>query len=46
MEEDYEPTRLRVRFTKKRGDLMKWYDIFSDMQETVFDDLLLAPRIH
>jgi len=45
-EEDYEPTRLRVRFTKKRGDLMKWYDIFSDMQETVFDDLLLAPRIH
>jgi len=44
--EDYEPKRLRVRFTKKRGDLMKWYDIFSDMQETVFDDLLLAPRIH
>jgi len=41
-----EPKRLRVRFTKKRGDLMKWYEIFGDMQETVFDDLLLAPRLH
>jgi len=41
-----EPKRLRVRFTKKRGDLMKWYEIFGEMQETVFDDLLLAPRLH
>lgn len=45
-EESYEPKRLRVRFTKKRGDLLKWYSIFGDMQETVFDDLLLAPRSH
>jgi len=46
-EEDFEePRRLRVRFTKKRGDLRKWYEIFGEMQETVFDDLLLAPRLH
>jgi hypothetical protein len=46
-EDNYEePKRLRVRFTKKRGDLMKWYEIFGDMQETVFDDMLLAPRLH
>lgn len=45
-EECYEPKRLRLRFTKKRGDLLKWYSIFGDMQETVFDDLLLAPRSH
>lgn len=45
-EDDFEPKRLRLRFKKKRGDLMRWYDIFSDMQETVFDDLLLAPRPH
>jgi hypothetical protein len=31
-EDEYaEPKRLRVRFTKKRGDLMRWYEIFSDM---------------
>ena len=45
-EEDGEPKRLRVRFTKKRGDLRRWYEIFGEMQETVFDDLLLAPRLH
>jgi len=46
-EDDFEePRRLRVRFTKKRGDLRKWYEIFGEMQETVFDDLLLAPRLH
>merc|ERR1712110_51834 len=41
-----EPRRLRIRFTKKRGNLMRWYEIFDDMQQTVFDDLLLAPRLH
>jgi len=31
-EDDFaEPKRLRVRFTKKRGDLMRWYEIFGDM---------------
>jgi len=46
-EDDFEePRRLRVRFIKKRGDLRKWYEIFGEMQETVFDDLLLAPRLH
>jgi len=27
-----EPRRLRIRFTKKRGNLMRWYEIFDDMQ--------------
>jgi len=31
-EDDFEePRRLRVRFTKKRGNLMKWYEIFGEM---------------
>mmetsp|Transcript_5859 Transcript_5859/g.9452 ORF Transcript_5859/g.9452 Transcript_5859/m.9452 type:complete len:80 (-) Transcript_5859:72-311(-) len=37
--------RLRVRFTKKRGDVMKWYEVFGQMKES-FDDLLLAPKLH
>lgn len=46
-EEDLEgPKRLRMRVVKKRGNLNKWYEIFKDMQETVFEDTLLAPRIH
>ena len=45
-EENCEPKRLRLRFTKKRGDLAKWYEIFNDMKSTVFEDLLLAPRLH
>lgn len=38
--------RYRVRFTKKRGDLSKWYSMFNDMKDTVFEDLLLAPLMH
>jgi hypothetical protein len=45
-DDEGEPKRYRVRFTKKRGDLRRWYEIFGEMQETVFDDLLLAPRLH
>jgi hypothetical protein len=46
-DEDEElPQRLRMRVVKKRGDLSRWYEIFKDMQETVFDDTLLAPRVH
>jgi hypothetical protein len=45
-EEDDEPMRLRMRLVKKKGDLARWYEIFKDMQDTVFEDTLLAPRIH
>lgn len=39
-----EPARLRVRFVKKQGDLMGWYQILEEMMETQFKDVLLAPR--
>jgi len=44
-EESYEgePQRLRLRLVKKKGDLQKWYDVFNEMLETGFDQLLLAP---
>lgn len=44
-EESYEgePMRLRLRMVKKRGDLQKWYDVLSEMKETGFDEILLAP---
>ena len=35
-----------MRLVKKKGDLSKWYEIFKDMQDTVFDEVLLAPRSH
>lgn len=38
-----EPQRLRLRLVKKKGDLQKWYDVFNEMLETGFDQLLLAP---
>ncbi len=38
--------RLRIRFIKKRGDLMRWYEIFKQIQETQLEEVLLAPRIH
>ena len=41
-----ESRRLRIRFTKKRGDLAQWYEIFKQMQETQLEGLLLAPRLH
>lgn len=41
-----ETRRLRVRFVKKRGDLGKWYEILKEMQETVLEDILLAPKNH
>jgi hypothetical protein len=43
-EQEDEPSRLRVRFTKKMGDLSAWYGIFNDMKDSVFQDILLAPR--
>jgi hypothetical protein len=44
--EEDEPMRLRLRLTKKRGDLQKWYDVLNEMKETGFDEILLAPLSH
>jgi serine/threonine protein kinase len=40
---DGDKQRFRVRFTKKRGDLLKWYEVFNQMKESM-DDLLLATK--
>lgn len=46
-ESQFEQTqRLRIRFIKKKGDLASWYDLFNEMKETVFEGVLLAPRVH
>lgn len=45
-DEDEEPQRYRMRLIKKRGDLSQWYSMFNDMKDTVFEDVLLAPRAH
>lgn len=39
-----EPARLRVRFVKKQGSLVEWYQVLNEMMETQFKDILLAPR--
>jgi len=36
--------RIRVRFTKKRGDLQFWATTFNNMREGGLDELLLAPE--
>lgn len=41
-----EAQRFRLRLVKKKGDLQKWYDVFNEMLETGFDQLLLAPLSH
>jgi len=41
-----EPTRLRIRLIKKRGDLQKWTEVFNEIRETVLDEYLLAPLSH
>ena len=44
--EDGESQRLRMRLVKKKGNLARWYEIFNDMRETVFENILLAPKLH
>ena len=39
-----QPSRTRVRFMRKRGDLDKWYSMFKDMKDAVLEDVLLAPQ--
>ena len=36
--------RIRVRFTKKRGDLQFWAKTFQNMREGGLDEILLAPE--
>jgi len=36
--------RIRVRFTKKRGDLQTWSEVFKNMREGGLDDILLLPE--
>ena len=43
---DGEEGRLRLRFTKKRGDLLSWHALLKKMNETFFSDILLAPVKH
>ena len=45
-QDEDEPTRLRMRLIKKKGDLSRWYSIFDDMKSVVFEDTLLAPKLH
>jgi len=45
-EEEDEQPRLRMRFIKKRGDISKWYDLFNDLKDTVFEDTLLSNKNH
>jgi hypothetical protein len=45
-EDQEEPQRLRLRLTKKKGDLQKWYDVLNELKETGFDEILLAPLSH
>jgi len=35
-----------MRLVMKKGDRSKWYEAFQNMQDTVFEDVLLAPRAH
>jgi len=41
-QDEEQPQRLRMRLTKKRGDLSQWYDIFNDLKDTVFEETLLS----
>lgn len=41
-----EEGRLRLRFTKKRGDLSSWHSVLEKMRENYFKDLFLAPIKH
>ena len=35
-----------MRFIKKRGDISKWYNLFNDLKDTVFEDTLLSNKNH
>jgi len=39
------PTRSRVRFIRKRGDMSKWYQTFQEMKDAGMSEILLAPKL-
>jgi hypothetical protein len=43
-EDDTSKERFRVSFTRKRGDRMEWYNLFTEMKETFLGDILLATK--
>ena len=38
--------KLRVRFQRKRGNMIEWTKIFDDIKKTHLGDVLLLPREH
>jgi len=44
--DEEEAIRYRMRLVMKKGDRSKWYETFQNMQDSVFEDVLLAPRAH
>jgi len=38
--------RTRVRFQRKRGDMIEWAKIFDEIKKTHLNDILLLPREH
>ena len=38
--------RTRVRFHRKRGDLIEWTRMFGEIKKTHLNDVLLLPREH
>jgi hypothetical protein len=43
---DTENNRIRVRFNRKRGDVLKWSDLFKKIKQEQLSDVLLLPREH
>lgn len=43
--EEGAPTRSRVRFIKKRGDIYQWYQTFNEMKDAGMSEILLAPKL-
>ena len=43
--EEGTPTRSRVRFIRKRGDMGQWYNTFQEMKDYCMNEILLAPKV-
>jgi hypothetical protein len=39
------PSRMRVRFIRKRGDMNQWYTTFQEMKDSGMSEILLAPKL-
>ena len=40
--EEGQDSRFRVRFQRKRGNIMEWYEIFKEIRDAGMKDLLLT----